>query len=71
MAKKKSFVRMLSMVVTHTVSVTFIASYATAKESASALNLISQAMTRDFWDNGRQKYRLCVSRAGDNSGSHT
>jgi hypothetical protein len=40
-----------------------IPSYATARESANALNLIRRAMTRDFWENERHKYHLWVSRA--------
>jgi hypothetical protein len=40
-----------------------IPSYATARESANALNLIRRAMTRDFWDNERHTYHLYVSQA--------
>jgi predicted nucleic acid-binding protein len=39
-----------------------IPSYATARESSNALNLIRHAMTRDFWENERHKYRLYVSQ---------
>jgi predicted nucleic acid-binding protein len=39
-----------------------IPSYATARESVNVLNILRKAQTRDFWDNYRQKYRLCVSQ---------
>jgi hypothetical protein len=39
-----------------------IPSYATARESSNALNLIRCAMTRDFWEYERHKYRLYVSQ---------
>ncbi|MDR3334409.1 MAG: hypothetical protein LBT13_05935 [Treponema sp.] len=39
-----------------------IPSYATARESANALNLLRKAQTRDFWDNYRQRYKLYVSQ---------
>jgi hypothetical protein len=39
-----------------------IPSYATARESSNALNLIRCAMTRDFWEYERHKYRFCVSQ---------
>jgi hypothetical protein len=38
-----------------------IPSYATARESANALNLLRQAQTRAFWDQERRKYTLYVS----------
>jgi hypothetical protein len=40
-----------------------IPSYATARESANALNLLRQAQTRAFWDQERHKYKLYVSQA--------
>jgi hypothetical protein len=39
-----------------------IPSYATARESSNALNLIRCAMTRDFWEYERHKYKLYVSQ---------
>jgi hypothetical protein len=39
-----------------------IPSYATARDSTNILNIIRCAMTRDFWENERHKYRLCVSK---------
>jgi hypothetical protein len=39
-----------------------IPSYATARESSNALNLLRKAQTRDFWDNYRQRYTLYVSQ---------
>jgi hypothetical protein len=39
-----------------------IPSYAAARESTNALNLLRKAQTRDFWDNYRQRYRLCISQ---------
>jgi hypothetical protein len=40
-----------------------IPSYATARESANALNLLRRAQTRAFWDKERHKYDLYVSQA--------
>jgi hypothetical protein len=39
-----------------------IPSYATARESSNALNLLRKAQTRDFWDNYRQRHKLYVSQ---------
>jgi hypothetical protein len=39
-----------------------IPSYATARESTNALNILRKAQTRDFWDNYRQRYKLYVSQ---------
>jgi hypothetical protein len=38
-----------------------IPSYATARESANALNLLRRAQTRAFWDKERHKYKLYLS----------
>jgi hypothetical protein len=38
-----------------------IPSYAVARESANALNLLRQTQTRAFWDRERHKYKLYVS----------
>jgi hypothetical protein len=39
-----------------------IPSYATARDSNNMLNVIRRAQTRDFWENHRHKYTLCVSQ---------
>jgi hypothetical protein len=39
-----------------------IPSYATARESSNALNLLRKAQTQAFWDQERHKYRFYVSQ---------